>query len=109
MDVHVRNAIVRGLRRLGVDVLTSQEDGTTEMDDAVLLTHASELGRALFTSDADFLVEAARRQHAGIPFAGVIYVHQRNVSVSNCVADLELIAKLNDPPDLENVVVYLPL
>jgi predicted nuclease of predicted toxin-antitoxin system len=109
MDVHVRSVITRALRRLGVDVLTSQEDGTAEMEDADLLTRASDLGRVLFTSDADFLMEAPRRQRAGIPFAGVIYAHQRNVAVSDCIADLEILAKLSDPADLENVLTYLPL
>jgi len=37
MDMHVPAAITQGLRRRGIDVLTSQEDGTREADDEVLL------------------------------------------------------------------------
>jgi hypothetical protein len=92
-----------------VDVLTSQEDGTTELDDSDLLTRASSLGRVLFTSDAAFLGEAADRQRAGVPFAGVIYIHQRKIIIPDCVADLEILAKLSQPADLENVLTYLPL
>jgi hypothetical protein len=33
MDHHVDAAITEGLRRRGVDVLTSREDGTTTWDD----------------------------------------------------------------------------
>lgn len=33
MDVHVPSAVTEGLRRRGVDVLTSQEDGTRAADD----------------------------------------------------------------------------
>lgn len=109
MDVHVRRVITRGLRRLGVDVLTSQEDGTAEMDNVDLLTRASNLGRVLFTSDADFLVEASRRQRARIPFAGVKYAHQKNVAIARCIEDLEVLAKLSEPGDLENALTYLPL
>jgi hypothetical protein len=109
MDVHVRSAITRGLRLLGVDVLTSQEDGTREIPDDVLLTRASHLRRVLFTNDADFLFETARRQRLGIPFSGVIYAHQRRITVPACIADLELLAKLNEPSDFENTLTHLPL
>ena len=44
MDVHVPIAITEGLRRRGIDVLTSQEDGTREVDDETLLERASESG-----------------------------------------------------------------
>ena len=33
MDVHVKEAITRGLRRRGVDVLTAQEDGAARLDE----------------------------------------------------------------------------
>jgi hypothetical protein len=62
MDVHVPRPITRGLRRLGVDVLTAQEDGTGQFNDDVLLDRATELARALFSQDADLLAEAAKRQ-----------------------------------------------
>jgi hypothetical protein len=41
MDVHVPMAITAGLRRLDFDVLTSQLDETTTMDDAELLLRAT--------------------------------------------------------------------
>jgi hypothetical protein len=47
MDVHVPYAITRALRQRGVNVLTAQEDGTTEWDDPPLLDRATELGRLL--------------------------------------------------------------
>ena len=37
MDVHIPAAITEGLRRRGIDVLTSQDDGTREAADEVLL------------------------------------------------------------------------
>ena len=49
LDVHVRRAVTAGLRLRGVDVLTAQEDGAREYDDASLLDRAAELGRVLFT------------------------------------------------------------
>ena len=61
MDVHVRRQITEGLRRRGVDVLTAQDDGTTELADPELLDRAPELGRVLFGQDEDLLTVAAGR------------------------------------------------
>ena len=60
MDVHVPLAITRGLRRRGVEVLTSQQDDTAQLPDAQLLKRAAQLGRLLFTRDQDLLAEAAK-------------------------------------------------
>jgi hypothetical protein len=109
MDVHVRWAITDGLRRRGVDVVTAQQDQSATLDDPELLDRATLLGRALFSQDDDLLREAKHRQRNNIPFAGVIYAHQLRVTIGQAVADLELIAKVCDPADLENRVEYLPL
>lgn len=55
IDHHVPSAVTEGLRLRGVDVLTCHEDGTTELDDALLLQRATELDRVLFSQDADLL------------------------------------------------------
>ncbi len=54
MDHHVPRAITNGLRRLGLDVLTAEEDGSRELPDDKLLIRAAELGRVLFTQDEGF-------------------------------------------------------
>ncbi len=109
MDVHVRRAITDGLRLRGVDVLTAQEDGAGRWKDPDLLDRATVLGRALFSQDEDLLIEAARRQHEGIPFGGVLYLHPLEGSVRQCLDDLELIAQLAEPEEYLNRVEYLPL
>jgi predicted nuclease of predicted toxin-antitoxin system len=109
MDVHVNYAITKGLRSRGVEVLTAQQDGTTKLFDPQLLDRAAALGRVLFSQDIDLLREGARRQHSGEFFAGVIYGHQLNLTIRECIKDLELIAKVLDPGDLANQVLYLPL
>ena len=72
MDVHVPAAITRGLLLRGVDVITAQLDGTSDLNDARLLDRATELGRVLVSQDDDLLAEATRRQRQGQNFAGVI-------------------------------------
>jgi predicted nuclease of predicted toxin-antitoxin system len=109
MDHHVPRAITIGLRMRGIDVITAFEDDTGEMIDSELLDRAGEMGRVLFTQDDDLLSEAARRQKEGILFHGVIDAHQLRISIGACVNDLELIAKVADPDDLVNGVIFLPL
>jgi hypothetical protein len=63
----------------------------------------------LFSQDDDLLREANRRQQNAIHFAGIIYAHQMNITVGQTIQDLELIAKIYEPEDIENRVEYLPL
>jgi Domain of unknown function (DUF5615) len=109
MDVHVPAPITRALLRLGVDVKTAQEDGTTKLPDDELLDRATALNRALFTRDDDLLAEANARQRSGKFFAGVIYAHQLRVTIGRCINDLEIIAKAGEPTDIHNRVEHLPL
>jgi len=109
MDVHVRWAITTGLRRRGVDVLTAQEDGAARFEDSALLDRATQLGRILVSQDVDLLQEAARRQATGQRFSGVVYSHQLRITVGQAIRDLELLATIYEPADLENRVEYLPL
>ncbi len=109
MDHHVPRAITNGLRLRGVDVLTAYEDGASDLDDPDLLDRASALGRVLFTQDDDLLVEATRRQQAGVTFHGVVYAHQLRASIGQCIQDLELIARAGSEEDVVNQVIFLPL
>lgn len=109
MDVHVRWPVTNGLRLRGVDVVTAQEDGCATLDDPDLLDRAATLGRVLFSHDEDLLREAAHRQRHGIPFAGVVYAHFLGISDGTAIQDLQLIAAVYDPVDMENRVEYLPL
>jgi hypothetical protein len=68
VDVHVPLAVTAGLRRRGLDVLTSQEDGTTREAEEDLLSRAAELGRTLLTQDQDFLRITAAWQRQGRDF-----------------------------------------
>lgn len=109
MDVHVRWAITAGLRRRNLDVLTAQEDGAARFEDPALLDRATQLGRVLVGQDDDLLQEAARRQAAGERFSGVVYSHQLRITVGQAIRDLELLATVYEPADMENRVEYLPL
>ncbi len=89
-------------------MLSAYEDGAHEWEDAALLDRAQELGRVLFSRDDDLVREATRRQREGLSFGGVIYAHQREVSIGRCTLDLHLIAEASEPEELCNRVIFLP-
>ena len=109
MDVHIRTAVTEGLRRRGVDVLTAQEDGADRLTDELLLERASQLGRPLVTHDIRFHAMAEAWQLSGRPFCGMIFGHPMQVTIGQCVKDLELIAKATEPSDWVSAVMRLPL
>jgi len=102
-------AITEALRKRSVDVPAAQQDGTARLGDPELLDRAMALGRVLFSQDADLLREATRRQRSGAQFFGVVYAHQLKVTDRECIEDLEALAKIYEPSDMANRVVYLPL
>lgn len=109
LDVHVPRAIALALRLRGVDVRSAQAEGLATLTDEDLLTWAATAGRALVTSDHDFLVIADRWQAAGRGFPGIVFFHPMRVSIGDAVRDLLLIANLAEPDDLTDHVEFLPL
>jgi hypothetical protein len=107
-DHNVNRAITQGLRLREVDVLTAYEDASHLLPDPELLDRATDLGRPLFSSDEDLIVEARRRQREGVPFAGVIFAPQSYV-VSVCIDQLEVLAKAGVAEDFEDTLLFLPL
>ena len=109
MDVHVPMSVTDGLRRRGIDVLTSQEDGTTDYDDRRLLKRAHQLGRVLITQDNDFLEIGAQLQGLEEDFVGIVYVHQLGMGIGEMIEELRLIADCADHDEVANRVIFLPL
>ena len=108
MDHHVKAAITEGLRRRGVDAFTCLEDGTDQADDGHILQRAAELGRAVFTQDDDFLGLADEWLENERDFAGVIYAHQLGITIGQAIRDLELLAKVLEPEEMQNRIEFLP-
>lgn len=109
MDVHVPFAITDGLRRRGIEVISSQEDLTADWSDSELLDRATALGCVLFSMDSDLPREAAIRQQRNETFGGMVFAEQLRISIGQCIADLELIAKVYATADIASRVEYLPL
>jgi len=69
-DEHIGAAIVAGIRRGGINVLTFREAGLVSAPDQQHLRRATSEGRAVLTRDADFLrLHSMGEVHAGILYA----------------------------------------
>jgi hypothetical protein len=109
MDVHVPAAITAGLRRRGIDVMTSQEDGSDRWSDDRLLERSTALGRVLFSQDDDLLAIATHWQQQGKQSSGVVYAHQLSAGIGTLVKDLELVLSCCTAGEVADRVTYLPL
>ena len=109
LDEHVNAAILHGLRNLGVDVLSVQEDGMAGAPDVELLERCIALNRVIFSHDVDFVAEADRRSEVGEFFAGVVYVHQGQLGIGRCIEELALMAQIYDADEMASLLVYLKI
>ena len=108
MDVHVPASISAGLRRKQIDVRTAQDDSTDRMSDEDLLTRATDLGRVLLTQDTDFLEIAARWQHHGLAFSGILFARQ-GTPIGQLIDDPELCLTAMTADEFRNRLFHLPL
>lgn len=102
LDEHMPSAVAEGLRRRGVDALTSREAGRLGADDARQLAFAQQHGRVFVTRDADFLrLNALGSEHAGIVYS------PRWMSIGAFVARLLRIHHALTAEEMGNRVEYL--
>jgi predicted nuclease of predicted toxin-antitoxin system len=95
LDEHVSQAVSEGLRRRGVDVLTTQQAGMCSVPDEELLAAALSLQRVIFSQDSDFL-----KLHAnGVPHAGLIFAH-RQQAIAQIIRGLMLTVQILNSEDM---------
>jgi predicted nuclease of predicted toxin-antitoxin system len=109
LDEHLPKALAIGLRLRGIEVFMAYTEGVAGFSDTDLLRYATAQNMVLVSQDDDLLVIAADWQIKAIAFSGVIYSHQRQLSIGELVHDLELVANTLEPEELENTVLYLPI
>ena len=104
LDVHPYPAIAAALRRVGVDVTTTNEAGLRTADDARQWEYAQREGRVIVTSDTDFLSEHARRPD----HAGIVFYAKDSRTIRQIIEGLLLIHGAMTPDDLRAYVQFLP-
>ncbi len=69
-DEHIATAVIKGLRKLGVGVLTCREAGMMSATDDRHLDRAHALSRSVLTRDSDFL----RLHTKGVEHSGILFI-----------------------------------
>ena len=96
-------SVAEGLKRRGISAFSAKDLGKPVMTDQKQLKIAIQNKEAvIFTHDADFLRIASEEKHLGI-----IYVHQRKLSVGECVMKLKVIAETIRPQEMRNKIIFL--
>jgi hypothetical protein len=101
-DEQISRAVIRGLRRHGIDVLSAPEAGMMGATDEEHLDKARAEGRVIVTHDTDFLrLSPLRPDHAGIAYA------PEKTRAGRMIAGLVLIHQILEPADMVGRVDYL--
>ena len=103
LDENLSPRIAAQLRSRGIDIVTVGDLGMLGDTDENHLTRATEMGRVLVTSDADFLRMAAE----GVEHAGIVFGVQQNHTIGDWVKGLELICSVYDADEMQNHVEYI--
>ncbi len=99
--------VARGLRRRGIDVVTTSELRRKEQSDVEQLDFVRRTGRIIYTTDRHFLVIVAKWLAESINFPGVIYHAQGALTKGEAIRALLLLNEVFDPPDMANRIEFL--
>ena len=103
LDEHVDPVIADGLRRRGIDVMTTVEAGLRSAADVEHARLARMQQRVIVTSDRDFLVLAGR----GTTHAGIVYYRQGRYAVGEVIRRLVRLWEQRTPEEMQNHVEFL--
>jgi hypothetical protein len=103
MDQHYYSSVSKGLRRLGLDVLTAQDAGRCGLPDPDQLAFATAEERVMVTFDSDYLA----LHQSGVGHAGIAWCPQQKYGIGMLVQLLELLHGVSDRDQMRNRVEYL--
>lgn len=106
-DESVPFAVVNGLRLLGVEVQSCQEAHNKGLSDIEQLDYARKNDFVIFTHDDDFLRIDAEYMIQEKNHCGIIYAHQKDYSIGECIRRLNLVVDILSPEEMENHVEFL--
>jgi len=106
-DECVNGRIVIGLRRRGVDIVTSEDQGLISASDSDQMTRAIALGRTLVTCDHDFFTITNDLMTRQAPFPGIFFIQPR-ATIGEAVRIIAEAAKVLDAPTMESRIEWVP-
>jgi predicted nuclease of predicted toxin-antitoxin system len=90
------------LKRRGVLAFSAKDLGKLGLTDEEQLEIAAQKQAVILTNDADFIKIALHKKHLGI-----IYVHQRKMTIGECVKRLRIIAETQTAQQMNNQLIFL--
>jgi hypothetical protein len=100
--------VTLGLRRHGLDVLTTFEAGNAGRDDEAQLVYGAQERRAVVTSNrADFARLHARWMRDGRSHSGIVHAPQQHFGIGETIQRLLRLASSIEPDDMIDRVEYL--
>ncbi len=103
-DENIERAIIDGLRRRKIEVISAKESGYAGRPDEFHLKKAIEINAVILTHDIDFLKMASI---GDVRHCGIIFSHSKNVSISRCIRGVELIVNVLTDKEMENHIEFL--
>lgn len=103
----VNIAIAEALKRRGVDAFSARYMGNLGLTDEEQLISAKNEKAAIFTHDTDFLRLAVEWIEEGKRHYGVIYSHQKDYSIGECIRRLKLLSTILTSEDMINHIEFL--
>jgi predicted nuclease of predicted toxin-antitoxin system len=103
LDEHVSPAVADGLRRLGVDVTTTQDADLLSAPDERQLEFARNEGRVIFTNDSDFVSFAS----ANFDHPGIAYCDRGARSIGEIIRYLCLMHDCMEPDEMRGKVAFI--
>jgi hypothetical protein len=101
-------AVVRGLRERGIDVVTTADAGHLGSTDSEQLAHAAEHGRTIYTFNVgDFARLHAQYQARGLSHAGITVVPDQRYSVGEKIRRVARLVRTSSAESLVDRIVYL--
>ncbi len=106
-DENIELAVVEGLRRRGIEVISVRDRKDSGRSDEYHLKHASEIGAVILTHDTDLLKIAHRWSQEGRIHKGILYVRPLDLSIGECIRMVELAAQVLTEKEMENHIEFL--
>jgi predicted nuclease of predicted toxin-antitoxin system len=102
LDEQIDSAVAAGLRRRGIDVSTTVDEGLRGAPDIEHVAFAKSKGRVIYTHDADFLRLAA----SGIEHSGIVFSYAGTRGIGEAIEHLMLIHACMSEEEMQNHVEF---
>jgi len=106
-DENIESAIIEGLRRRGIEVISAKDIGDLGKSDEYHLERASKLGAVIITHDVDLLKISHHWNQEGKEHQGILYAHPLDLSVGECIRMVELVTQVLTEEEMKNHIEFL--